>query len=214
MKNVFSYRLRAFASDTNGATLTELAIIIPVLLLLVFGAVEFGRFGYNETVAQKAMDIAARTAAVRPAVCNGVPDTFQPPASSAGNPPRFGTLCRMDANACAPVPEASCLLSEAAGNATAEEIWSTIAPLVPSGATPANIRIRYTFDDTLGFLGGPYTPIVTAEFENFNYQFITPLGALAGVAGSGSTNAIGNTIVFPSMSASLPAEDLNAGIGG
>ncbi len=218
------HKLRRFARDTDGATLTELAIVVPLLLLLVLGAMEFGRFGFNETLAQKATDLAARTAAVRPSACDGVdgqslPENFLPPQDLV-SPPRFGTLCRIDApNTCAPVPEVSCNLLEASqagtddARATADEIWRTVSALLPSGATRENLVIRYSFDDELGFLGGPYTPVVTVELENLEFQFISPLGALAALAGADG-EGVANSINFPRMSASLPAEDLGQGIGG
>ena len=218
MKRFQTDTLRAFRDDTSGATLTELAIVIPTLLLLVLGAVEFGRFGYNEVLAHKATDLAVRTAAVRPAICANVPETFQPVSATGGTPPRYGTLCRVG-NVCEPQPERSCTLATpgtgtASANA-ADEVWATIAPLLPNGTTRANVRIRYTYDELgrLGFLGGPYTPIVTAELEGLQFQFVTPLGALATLATAGSPSNIPNAIPFPNMSASLPGEDLGHGAG-
>jgi Flp pilus assembly protein TadG len=204
--------LKRFAADTDGATLTELVIVLPTLLLLVLGVVEFGRLGHSEAMAQKATELAARTASVRPAVCEDVPETFEPVTVTSGTPPRFGTLCRVG-NVCATpdVPERTCTLAE--NNATADEIWQTIAPLLPGTATRANVQLRYTHDDRMGFLGGPYTPIVTAELVGLEFQFITPLGALANLATAGGGSEIANSITFPNMSASLPGEDLGQGAG-
>lgn len=220
-----THKLQNFAQDENGATLLELAIIIPLVLLLVLGIVDFGRFGYNETMAQKATDLAVRTAAVRPSACDGVggqitlPATYQPPQNAGATPPRFGSLCRFTSNGVAPCAEVvtqTCTLQAAieAGNATATEIWQTVSPLVPATASAENVRISYSFDDQLGFLGGPYTPIITAEIVGLNFQFVSPLGALATLAGANNDDQLPNSIAFPSMSASLPAEDLGQGIGG
>ena len=212
MKQILKYRLKRFAQDQSGATLVELAIIIPTLLLLVMGIVEFGRFGYAEAMAQKATELATRTAAVRPPVCEGVPETFEPVTFTTGDPPRFGTLCRAG-NVC-DVPgtgEFTCTLAE--NNASADEIWQTISPLLLTGVNRGNIQMRYTHDDRLGFLGGPYTPIVTAELVNLQFQFITPLGLLANLATFGNDSEIANSITFPNMSASMPGEDLGQGPG-
>lgn len=222
MKRSVKIQMKRFIGDSEGATIVELAIIIPVLLLLVLGIFEFGRLGYQETVGHKATDLAARTAAVRPSACDGVsgqfdlPEVYNPPQNSA---PRFGTLCRVPTNGgatCAPVATQSCSLQQgiAANNQTAQEIWRTISPLLPGAATPANVEISYTFDGQLGFLGGPYTPIITAEIVDLRFQFVTPLGALAALAGGTGNSQIANSIPFPSMSASLPAEDLGQGLGG
>ena len=222
MTRMIGHKLRKFAQDEDAATLLELAIVVPMLLMLCFGIIEFGRFGYNETAAQKATDLAARTAAVRPSACDGVsgeivlPATFLPPQNSS---PRFGSLCRFTTNGvatCATIPTQSCTLQEGidVGNATAVEIWATVQPLVPATASPANVEVSYTFDSNLGFLGGPYTPMVTAEIVQLEFQFVTPLGALAVVAGADDNDQIATTIPFPSMSASLPAEDLGQGLDG
>lgn len=218
MKHVAENKYREFGSNTDGATLVELAIVIPTLLLLVLGAIEFGRFGYNEVLAQKATDLAARTAAVRPAICAGVPNEYEPViVTGSTTPPRFGTLCRVG-GVCQPVPEYSCTLaspdnSNTQAVAAADEIWTTIAPLLPNGATRTNVQIRYTSDPRIGFLGGPYRPIVTAELVGLQFQMVTPLGTLASLATSNGDSAIANSIAFPNMSASLPAEDLGQGLG-
>ncbi len=225
MKKQFELLLRRFAREDKGALLVELVIIIPLLLLLVFAVIEFGRFGYSETIAQKATDLAVRTAAVRPSACDGVagqgtlPATFQPPQNPGGTPPRFGTFCRVGTGAnpvCATIADQACTLDQAlaSNNASAVEIWNTIAPLVPRNATPANVRIAYTFDSELGFLGGPYTPIVTAEIVNLQFNTVFNLGGLGSLArGGGQASSILTNITFPSMSASMPAEDLGQGLG-
>jgi Flp pilus assembly pilin Flp len=234
--------LKRFAADERGATLTELVIILPVLLLLVLGAVEFGRLGFNQTTAQKATEIAVRTAAVRPAICDGVPDEFEPVTTSV-NPPKYGTMCSVG-GVCRPVgfdemppcnlanpgtgtsmPNGRWTVQDRAD--AADEIWAAIEPLLPNAITREHIWLRYTHDPRLGFLGKPYTPIVTVEIaenvalsgtgepviERLDHRFITPLGALAELATLGASSGIADSIEFPTMSASLPAEDLGQGTG-
>ena len=57
--------------DESGTTLVELAIVLPVFLLLFLGLIDFGRLGQEYVMAEKAMQLAARTAVVRPAACAG-----------------------------------------------------------------------------------------------------------------------------------------------
>ena len=211
MKQILKNRIHTFAREQNGSTLVEFAIVIPLLLLFVMGVFEFGRLGYSQAMAQKATELAARIATVRPAICPDVPTVFSPAPTNGTEPPRFGTLCR-GGGVCA-IPddaEISCTLDTA--NATSDEVWTTIVSLLPAGTERRNVEIRYSHDDRLGFLGGPYTPIVTAELVGLTHQFVTPLGLLAELA-SGNESEIRNSINFPNMSASLPAEDLGQGTG-
>lgn len=197
--------------DEDGAALVELAIVLPVFLLLVFGLIDFGRMGFETVMAEKATDMAVRLAATRPPACTGVPETnARGPVAVGAVPPHYGTSCNAGSDVCADAGTVSCIGDPA--NATVLEIWDRIAGLMPSNATPANLRFSYAYDEDLGFLGGPYVPVVTVEITDLQFRFASPLGALAALAGGAS--AIGSTAPFPAMSVSLPAEDLAQGNNG
>lgn len=56
-------RLRTFFRDEVGGPLAEFALVVPFLLLLVFGMVEFGRLIYLQNTLTKSVQDAARYAA-------------------------------------------------------------------------------------------------------------------------------------------------------
>jgi Flp pilus assembly protein TadG len=202
-----------FAAEEEGVTLLELAIVIPVFLLLFLGLIDFGRMGSEFVQADKAMQIAVRTAALRPPVCTGVPDVNERGTVAQGAvPPTYGTTCKSGASVCINPGIITCTATLT--NATAAEIWGKIRNLMPADATSANVRYTYAYDANLGFLGGPYTPMITAEIQNLNFRFVTPLGALVGLATAGTRTGPPATVPFPSMSASLPGEDLAQGNSG
>jgi len=198
---------RRFAADAAGATLVEFSLVLGVFLLLVFGLLDFGRMGYTHVMAEKATQMAARIAAVRPPACEGVPLRHDRPSSPGANPPDFGTMCRAG-GVCASV-SVTCVGSTE--NATAVEIFNRVAALLPPGATPANLRYRYGFDSNLGFLGGPFTPVVTVELADMRFDFVSPLGALATFAGASNAAGLDDGFELRAMSVSLPAEDLAHG---
>ena len=217
-----------FTQNERGTTLVEFAIAMSLFLLIFFAVLDFGRLAYNWVMAEKAMQTAARIAAVRPAVCSGVPElNVRADAFDATLP--SGTLCRAQPGICLAVAPAPCTLAEANGGsseavATASEIWTTVRPFLPDNATNANVLLRYDYSESLGFLGGPYTPLITAElvgsagqdggFGDFRFTFVTPLSALAAAAGASDTSDVpteGASIPFPAVSATIPAEDLNLG---
>ena len=208
---------RGFAADESGTTLVELAMVLPLFFLLFFGLIDFGRLSWHWVGAEKATAIAARIATVRGPACEGVPDTYGRGDDTSA---RFGTNCRAGAGVCNLPAEVTCQGS--ASNATATEIWGRIEPLLPIDATIANLTFRYTPDgDTsdgvtqqIGFLGGPYVPTVTVELTGLTFSFATPLAALADLATGVSGSTISNDIAIPTMSVSLPGEDLALGING
>lgn len=201
-----------FLLREDGTTLVEFAVVMPIFLLLFFGLIDFGRLGYEYVMANKAMQMAARTAVTRPPACPGVAQTNLRGALVAGAvPPYFGTNCRAGATVCADPGTITCAGS--AANATAAEIWASISVLMPSDASVANLHFTYAFNPDLGFLGGPYEPMVTVSIQNLDFQFITPLGALATLAGAVG-NDLPSSLPFPALSVSLPAEDLALGEAG
>jgi len=225
--------LRRFKVSEAGASLIEYAIVITLFLLMFFAILDFGRLGFNWVMTEKAMQRAVRIAVTRPPICPGVPETHE---RGVNDTVSYGALCRDDGGNCQNAGQQSCVLSAAPINcadasiATANEIWCLINPILPSNATPRNVRVSYTFDPNLGFLGGPYTPmvevaVVTADdvpnLENsdeLRFQFITPLPGLAALVGGGTPTNLRDSgedgaadIAFPDMSVSMPAEDLSQG---
>lgn len=209
---------RPFAQDEDGSTLVEFAVVMPLFLLILFGLIDFGRLGFEYVMANKAIQLAARIAVARPPACVDVPGVpnvpntnMRGPVANGSIPPYFGTNCRTAANVCANPGTSVC--DGKVSNATVAEIWGAVSALMPIDAVPSNLRFTYTFTSDLGFLGGPYVPMVTVEIQNLSFQFVTPLAALAAVAGSTGTPLPGS-LPFPALSVSLPAEDLALGEAG
>lgn len=238
MKHVsFKTLLRRHTASESGASLIEFTVVSVLFLLVFFAVLDFGRLGFNWVMTEKAIQRAARIATVRPPVCSGVPEIH---VLQSGATP--GALCRTG-SACAAAATRTCILSATAIDCsavsnTAGEIWCIVQPILPSNATPSNIWVQYRYDQRLGFAGGPYTPMVevgvvtSAEVSGvlagtaareLRFEFITPIPALAAMAGGGSPaniNAPGTSgysmpsIAFPDLSVSLPGEDLNQGNNG
>jgi hypothetical protein len=211
MRTRWKIAARRLAGDESGAALVEFALVVLLFLFLFFALIDFGILGSSHVMAEKAAQIAARTVIVRPPACVGVPDRHVRPASPGVNPPRFGTSCRSGANVCQVAATISC--TGDASNPTANQIWSRIRPLLPANATIDNLRFEYRFDQNLGFLGGPYTPMVTVEITPPAYQFISPLGAMAAALGATGGGG-GGSLAYGGFSVSMPAEDLANGEDG
>lgn len=203
-------RLRHFARDESGATLVEFALVVLLFLFLMFAIIDFGRLAHTWAAAQKATQIAARLAAVRPPVCAGVPAMIGRGPAAAANV-SFGTLCRAGGGICADPGPASC--SGVAANPTTAEIFAQIRPLLPAGATEGNLRFTYRFDPNLGFLGGPYVPMVTVDLQGLQFEFVSNLGRMIAPL-TGQQTTLGANIPLPRMSISVPGEDLALGTAG
>jgi Flp pilus assembly protein TadG len=201
--------VRDFCTDEGGASLVEFSLVVTLFLFLLFGMVDFGRIGHAWVGANKATQLAARLAAVRPPACAGVPTrNVRGTATTILN---FGALCRAGSGVCANPGTFTC--QGVASNATAQEIFTAVRPLVPPGSSIGQMRYSYAFDPNLGFLGGPYVPMVTVEFTSVNFTFVSQLGAFV-TALTGQTSTLGAPLSLPGMSVSLPGEDLALGTDG
>ncbi len=206
-------RARRWSEDERGGVLVEFAIVVSLFLFMMFSIIDFGRLAFSHVTAEKAVQIAVRRAIVRPPACAGVPERYSRGVVPGGTPtPRFGTSCRTASYVCAPVATISCAGN--AANPTAQEIWTQIAPLLPSNAVIGNLQFTYSFDSNLGYLGGPYVPMVTVTANLPQFQFASPLGGLATAAGATGAGTLGTPITYPVFSVSYPAEDLAAGEAG
>ena len=212
-RRTFARPQPGFTDDDSGATLVEFAVVLALFLLIFFGLIDFGRLAFNYVTAQKAMQVASRVAAVRPPACPGVALVQARAAVPIGQvPPQYGTSCNAAAGICVNPGTVTCVGTS--GNATAQEIWTLVSGGLPANATIANLQFSYSYDSNLGFLGGPYVPVVTVELRALNFEFVSPLGALAVMAGGSVNPSLGTTLPFPSMSVSMPGEDLAMGDNG
>lgn len=200
-------QLRAFWREEAGAVLVELAFVLGIFLLMVFGMIDFGRLGFSYVLAEKATETAVRMSVVRPAICPDVPRVVRRTLLGTLDPgTRNGTRCSEAANVCAAPATVSCTGS--ADQPQTAEIWGQIAPLLPVNATPQNLRFSYSYDAALNRVGARYVPVVTVDIVDLEYRFISPLGAFSALAGGTGSGDLGASFSFPSMSASLPSEDL------
>lgn len=191
-------RLRPVHSDASGSSLSEFALILPVLLVLVFGVLEIGflawQFQQGSIASKRAVRIAATRALIVPgSIADCGPS--QPETSVAG------TQCSVIADYSVWAVCNGDGTGDAACGPDVPRIAAEVAGFYPA-VDPANIRIEIS-GAGLGFVGmGRPVPLITVRFVNVQYDFIA-LGALADLAG----------IQMPDMSASAPGEDLSDGPG-
>ncbi|MEM9626551.1 MAG: TadE/TadG family type IV pilus assembly protein [Pseudomonadota bacterium] len=195
-----------FDRNEDGSVLVEFAVVLPLFLILLFAVIDFGQIYLRWILAEKATQTAARVAVVRPPLCAGVP-TFNDRAAGAPQVLPFGTSCAASPGLCSDPGTFTCTGATAVGDGF-DAIEDLVGGFLPASAAPANVQLTYSFAD-LGFLGGPYVPMVTVDLVGeIDVPFITPLGPLlqAFYGGNGLEDP-----TMPSMRATLPAEDLSEG---
>ena len=156
--------LRRFLAESRGSSATEFALILPLLILVLFGGSEAGHFVWTQHKLTEAVRNGARYAARLEIgkVCNG-------PTQVLANPEL-----------------ANIVLLTRTG-----QLASTAARPVVPGWTAAQVEVTVScrsFVDTgiyqdLGAAG----PIVTVRAANVQYPFL--FGALGGLGGPISLNA-------------------------
>ncbi|MCK0104205.1 TadE/TadG family type IV pilus assembly protein [Pseudohalocynthiibacter sp. F2068] len=210
--NIFGSRnqLGQLVRDEHGGVMVEFAVVVTVFFFLFFTVVDIGRLAFSVVLAENAAGIAIRTAVVRPPACPGVPERHA--RGTATPTPRFGTSCKAVSGTCEAVATITC--QGDAANPTALEIWNRVQNLLPANATIASLQFSYSFDSNLGFLGGPYTPMVSVDLNLPQFQFASPLGTLATAAGAASAGQLGANITYQNFGVSLPGEDLALGDSG
>jgi len=200
--------IKRLVGDERGGPLAEFALVIGLVFVFAIFAFEITRFFMRAAMAEYASHLAVRVAAVRPAVCPGVPDVNE---RAGGSTARFGVMCSDPSAPCIVVPTQTC--AGTAGNPVVDEIFGIVQPLLPAGATPANLQFQYEATG-LGFLGGPYVPMTSVSLQNLEHEFILPLGQLFAPWGDGGGGGGNGDLPLGPMTATMPGEDLNTGTGG
>jgi hypothetical protein len=202
-------RLRSFLSDVRGATLVETTLVFPLLLVLMFGLVEFGNLMWRYHAAEKATAAGARFLATRAGVLGtlnttpttelyrtSVPDCF---TNSSSDTP--GTPCSQIAGATGWLQTCT---GTGGGACSSTEMSALLAEMKKYAPTIAAANVAVDFrGSTMGFVGrGRAIPLITVRTTGITYTWVT-MGALLGLA----------PLTLPSFASTLPAEDQKEGPG-
>jgi Flp pilus assembly protein TadG len=194
--------VRGFARDHAAATAAEFALVLPLLILFLFGIIDVGRFMWEWNKAEKATQMGVRFAVVTNIVPTGLADyDFTTISGVQQGAPINATLfpgvsCTGTAGSASCTCKASCAFPTTA-NATWFNNIVTRMRRIDSRITAPNVVIDYD-PSGLGFAGNPYgadvAPIVTVRLQNMQFKPI-----LSGI--------FGGSISMAGFDASLTMED-------
>ena len=193
---------RRILSDRTAASAAEFTLVLPLLLLFIFGIIDVGRLMWEWNQAEKATQMGVRYAAVTdivPSALGSYDFTTQSGVLQGGpvSPTLFpGVSCTGTSSTAACTCKGSCVFQLTA-SATAFNNIVTRMSRIDSRITPANVVIDYDYSG-LGFAGNPYgpdvAPIVTVRIRNMQFQ--SSVGQL-----------FGGTLTKAGFASSLTLED-------
>jgi Flp pilus assembly protein TadG len=202
MRSTAPNLIRRLASDHTAATAAEFAMVVPLLILFIFGIIDVGRLMWEWNQAEKATQMGVRFAVVTTIVPTGLGDfdfttlsgVLQgAPVSSAIFP---GVSCTGTASTATCTCKGTCSFPTTA-NATAFNNIVARMNRIDSRITAPNVVVDYD-PSGLGFAGNPngpdVAPIITVNIRNMQFQPL--LGQIFGA-----------TINMPGFAASLTMED-------
>ena len=196
--------LRRLYRDASGASAAEFALVLPLLILLIFGTIDVGRYAWSLSQAEKATQTGARWAVATDMVASGLYSySFATsggiPQGTTVNATNFpGVVCQSSGGtaSCTCAAGGSCSFPLTANNTAFNSLVTRMAQIYP-GLTADNIVVTYSWSG-LGFAGDPngpdVAPLTTVSLRNVNFA---PF----------SSFIFGGQIALPSFAYTLPMED-------
>jgi Flp pilus assembly protein TadG len=199
-------KLIQLVRTTSGASAAEFALVLPLMLIFLFGIIDVGRFLWQFNQAEKATQMGARYAVVTDPVASGL-STYSfsisggiaqgtaVPTSSFSE----ATCTNVDCSTCTP---GGGFCSVIGYNATAfANIVARMKMMYPT-LTASNVRVNYR-NVGLGFAGDPDGPdvsaLVTVSVTGLTFRPITCL-------------VFACSITMPDFRAALTLEDASGSV--
>jgi Flp pilus assembly protein TadG len=205
-------RIIRLFDDDLGAAMVEMAIVIPLLLTLTLGFVDFGYAFYQWNAADKAVQVGARLASISNPIATGLANAVAtlPSGDSPGDAVAAGTydyICT--ASSAGTVSCQNCTGGKCTAATASQSAFDMI--FGGDGSRPgmqnflptlqkSELRVEYaaTGLDYWTRPGGP-VPTITVSIVNHPFQFFF-LGGLLGFA----------DITMPDMHSTVTGEDLSS----
>ena len=186
--------LRRFLANTSGASAAEFVLVLPMLLILIFGTIDVGLYAWRLNELEKAAQFAVRFAVVTAPVAEAL--TAQ---DYTGNTACGAALTAGDAVCAAALSATVCTNSgncTCTGNCPASLTRNTSAfanvlaraKVIAPWLTDSNLKVEYR-GSGLGYAGDTgmdVAPLVTVKLQGASYSPIT-------------------SFIFGSLSISLPS---------
>lgn len=182
--------------NEDGSSAAEFALVLPLLLLFLFGIIDAGRFAWEYNRAEKATQVGARFAAVTDPVAPALyAYDFTTAGLNPGDPINTSALGTITCTSATCTCSGSCPTGTGATGGAWTQVLARMRQIDPI-ISASNLRIQYK-DSGLGYAGDPngmdIVPIVTVSLSGMQFKPITTLLFL--------------TVTMPDFHTSLTAED-------
>lgn len=176
-----------FLRDVRGSAAAEFTLVLPLLLILLFGIIDAGRWLWTFNEAVKATQVGSRVAVVTKVIPSGLATTYvgvTPPG--AGSPLTQGdvipanALGKITCTKAASAVTCACTTTPCPTLGTTSAIgWNAIVSrmkgMLPS-ITDANVEVQYS-GSGIGYAGDPdgqdISPLVTVKLKGLSFTPMT-----------------------------------------
>ena len=173
--------MRRLRLDRSGASAAEFAMVLPLLILFIFGIIDAGRYLWEVNKAEKATQAGARVAVVTNVLDTGLRDENYVGQTIGGVTLTQGDVIPASALALVECTVAGC--NPASGTFdtyTFNEIIVKRMQFMKPDIDPGDVTVSYR-GSGLGFAGDPngmdIAPLVTVELDNVMFRPIVLFGA-------------------------------------
>ncbi|WP_397579889.1 TadE/TadG family type IV pilus assembly protein [Sphingorhabdus sp.] len=180
MINRVFHLCRRVARNQTAASAAEFALVLPLLLLFIFGIIDVGRLMWEWNRAEKATQMGVRFAAVTDIVPSGLAGYDFATQANVAQGYSVSSALFPGVRCTGTATTANCTCKGTCGfpltsNATAFNNIVTRMRRMEGRITPANVVIDYDYSG-LGFAGNPYgpdvAPIITVRIRDMEFESI------------------------------------------